>query len=174
MGLCSMKADQIEAIHLQRLHAEVLADLESLAQIISQISEALARLEGGPDPDRTMALAAYLHHWYTGTEAIHQRIAQTLEGGTASGRQWHRQLLEDMSLNIPEVRPQVISRETARHLGDYLGFRHVFRHAYGTELDMSRLKQLAERLPQLWEQYGAEVRAFLGYLSTCARECNSL
>ncbi|MGB9887889.1 MAG: hypothetical protein ACPLRW_12990, partial [Moorellales bacterium] len=51
---------------------------------------------------------------------------------------WHKQLLNRMTLEVPEVRPPVISKDLARTLDEYLRFRHVFRNVYGTLSRRSR------------------------------------
>jgi hypothetical protein len=69
-----------------------------------------------------------------------------------------------MSLELPEIRPAVISTETAERLGDYLRFRHVFRNVYGFVLDATRLKPLEENFNRAVDAFLTESRAFAGWL----------
>jgi hypothetical protein len=43
----------------------------------------------------------------------------------------------------------------------FLGFRHVFRHAYGFELDPVRVRELAAELPPTAALLRADVQRFL-------------
>ena len=90
-------------------------------------------------------------------------LAEELNGGVPQGEQWHRQIVTDMSLEIPGVRPAVIEADLARQLGDYLRFRHVFRNVYGSLLEAERMRPLEERLPAVLATFRAQVRAFLAW-----------
>ena len=159
-----MTGNEIESIRFQRLIAEIQSDLEALDEIFSNVSDVYARISNEPNEHQKMAIAGYLHHFYTGVETIHQRIAQALEGDVPSGRQWHRELLTDMAIELPDVRPRVISNETKDLLNEYLSFRHVFRHGYALRLDWSRLKLLIEELGPVFNQYKSDLDKFLSHL----------
>ena len=58
---------------------------------------------------------------------------------------WHRELLDKMFLNIKSLRPAVLPEETRSLLGDLLGFRHLFRHAYDFKLAQSKTVALWSR-----------------------------
>lgn len=62
---------------------------------------------------------------------------------------WHRELLGKMFLNIPSLRPAVLSEQQRSLLGDLLGFRHLFRHSY--ELKLDEAKTVA-----LWKRWSVE------------------
>ena len=147
-----------ERAFARRLAAEIEHELERLEQLREEV--AAAPLED----DNTFALRArgsMLHDFYGGIERVFVRIAEELDGGVPHGEQWHRQMLTDMSLEIPGVRPAVIERDLARELGDYLRFRHVFRNVYGSLLEGGRLRPLEERLPGVLTAFVTQVRAFV-------------
>ena len=77
------------------------------------------------------------------------------------GQQWRRQIVTDMSLEIPDVRPAVIDPDLARELGNYLRFRHVLRHVYASLLEAERMRPLEQRLPGVLAGFRTQVRAFL-------------
>ena len=62
---------------------------------------------------------------------------------------WHRELLGKMFLDIKPLRPAVLPDELRSVLGDLLGFRHLFRHAYEFRIDQA--KTIA-----LWNHWLAE------------------
>ena len=143
----------------RRLAAEIEHELERLEQLREELADA-------PRDDDTFTLRArgsMLHDFYSGIERVFIRIAEELNGGVPQGEQWHRQLVTDMSLEIPDVRPAVIEPELARELGAYLRFRHVFRNVYGSLLDAQRMRPLEERLPAVLATFRTQVRAFLAW-----------
>ncbi|MCY4123520.1 MAG: hypothetical protein OXG72_21645, partial [Acidobacteria bacterium] len=93
-----------ERAFARRLAAEIEHELEGLEQLGEEVAAAPL------DDDNTFALRArgsMLHDFYGGIERVFVRIAEELDGGVPHGEQWHRQMLTDMSLEIPGVRPAV-------------------------------------------------------------------
>ena len=143
----------------RRLAAEIEHELERLEQLRDELATA-------PRDDDTFSLRArgsMLHDFYSGIERVFVRIAEELNGGVPQGEQWHRQIVTDMSLEIPGVRPAVIEPDLARELGDYLRFRHVFRNVYGSFLEAERMRPLEERLPAVLAAFLTQMRAFLAW-----------
>jgi hypothetical protein len=94
-----------------------------------------------------LALAAVaLHGWYTGLETLLERIARQLDGEVPEGPRWHRELLGQLAVDVPSVRPAVLRRDDVASLAELLAFRHFLRRAYGVVLDGP---QLAARLATL-------------------------
>jgi len=79
----------------------------------------------------------------------------------AVGQQWHKKLLYQMTMNIEDVRPPVISKKLAAELDEYLAFRHLFRNIYGFELESKRLDKLIEKFPDTVELLFKEINDFL-------------
>ncbi|KYH33106.1 hypothetical protein [Neomoorella mulderi] len=75
--------------------------------------------------------------------------------------EWHRQLLVQMTLDLPELRPHVIRKETAALLDEYRGFRHVFRNVYGFNLAAERLERLVQKLPETLVALRWDLQVFL-------------
>jgi hypothetical protein len=109
------------------------------------------------------------HDFSTGIERIFQKIAPELNGGIPAGPAWHRELLENMTLDLPGIRPPVISRATADGLAEFLRFRHLFRSLYGFELQWPRLHALVRRLPAAWRAVEADLQGFLAFLDSAAQ-----
>ncbi len=157
---------RLEEVLARRLAAEIDAELANL--------DALEReFENRPQQDDSYSLRArgsIVHNLYAGVERILVRIAHELNGGVPQAEQWHQQLVEDMRLDIPEVRPAVIDSTLAATLGEYLRFRHVFRNVYGSTLEADRLQPLEQRLPATLASFREQVRAFLCWMLGCERE----
>ncbi|WP_066633657.1 hypothetical protein [Desulfolucanica intricata] len=107
---------------LKRLVSEINDDLQAVAGIVEEAQGLVHEVnsKNGPVPARDlMALAAYLHHFYTGVEAVFDRISRNIDGGLDNAADWHRELIRSMTLNIPDVRGRVISPEVAEELDEY-------------------------------------------------------
>ena len=71
-----------------------------------------------------------------------------------------------MKLDLPGLRPAVISEETFELLADFLDFRHRFRNIYGFELDEQKLEALEAKFSAALEKLKTEVNTFLNFLNT--------
>lgn len=144
----------------RRLAAEIEHELHGLDALRDELASA-------PRDDDTFALRArgsMLHDFYCGVERILVRLAEELNGGVPQGERWHRQVVTDMTLEIPDVRPAVIDAALAEELGDFLRFRHVFRNLYGSRLQAERMRPLEERLPDVLAAFRRQIRAFVEWM----------
>lgn len=143
----------------RRLAAEIESELAAMAALVAESANA-------PQTDSIYARRArgsILHDFYNGAERIFERIAAELNGGVPNAANWHQQLVADMALAIPGLRPAVIDDDLHNRLAEYRGFRHLFR-VYGSLLDDVRLRPLEERLPKTMEDLQVQVRAFTAWL----------
>jgi hypothetical protein len=107
-----------------------------------------------------------LHDFYTGIEKIFESIAKEIDNRIPMGEEWHSELLRQMTLDIPGLRPPVITASTEKKLREYLGFRHLFRKRYGFELDWQKLKKLLLGVPLVRIQLEKEIRKFFEDLAS--------
>lgn len=61
-----------------------------------------------------------------------------------------------MTIEIKDIRPQVISEDLAAELDDYLSFRHLFRNIYGFELRGERVDRLVDKFGRTSERFKKE------------------
>lgn len=151
---------------LVRTAERIRRELADLEQVASRIERALRASQVSPaDQDLYLdALALNLHDFYTGLERIFRHIAAAVDGQVPESDEWHRQLLHQMSLEVPQVRPQVLSVEAAQSLDEYLRFRHVVRNIYAFDFDPDRIEPLVTRLPATFAQVRTELLAFADFL----------
>jgi hypothetical protein len=120
------------------------------------------------EPSRQdLAYGAFLvHGWYTALESFFERVATEVDGDLPKGESWHRELLTQMSLAIPELRPAVVPAALKRELGKLLAFRHFFRHASAVveELEPEPIHEHLERLLRLEPEVIAALDAFDAFL----------
>jgi hypothetical protein len=132
---------------LQRLRAEIRFDREAFEQRLRDL-EALGLDAVASAADAAQAAVA-LHHAYCAIESILLRVTRQLEGSTPEGPEWHQALLHTAGLEIPSVRPALLSRESVGSLRRLLGFRHFFRHGYAVPLDPVQLADLRREAREL-------------------------
>lgn len=106
-----------------------------------------------------------LHDFYTGIEKIFHDIAKEIDRRIPLGESWHTELLSQMTLDIPGLRPPVITSSTEKKLREYLAFRHLFRKRYGFELEWLKIKRLLAGIPKILSTLEKEIKLFFQTLS---------
>ncbi|MDI6793959.1 MAG: hypothetical protein QME81_14020 [bacterium] len=132
-------------IRFYTLASEIEDELRKIRELLRENEEACHRINQGERFDflSLRGQGDIIHDFYTGFEKILKKIATDLNGGLSSGEDWHKRLLYQMSFEIKEIRPAVISQESYGILKKLLAFRHVFRNIYGFDLDKERLDELS-------------------------------
>jgi hypothetical protein len=75
-----------------------------------------------------------------------------------------------MTVSLPQIRPQVLTVETANTIDEYLRFRHVVRNIYTFEFDARRVEHLVQRLRPSFEQVQVELLAFAAFLEQLGQQ----
>ena len=130
------------------LRAQILSELGSMKKLLDEAGDVVDK-EGSNLSIR--AGGSILHDFYTGAENIFHAIAGAVDERIPSGMSWHIELLNQMTLNIEELRSPVISSDTAKALEEYLRFRHLFRKRYGFDLEWESIRKLLKKLPQVYD-----------------------
>jgi hypothetical protein len=146
---------------LRALAAEIRADEQTIAELYAFIAQANVTANA---PESAIVTGYYLHNLYMAFEHIFEQVAEAFENHIEDKAQWHAQLLRRMTLDIPAMRPRLISEEAFRCLDELRRFRHVFRSAYSITLDVERLHLVLARALQLKEIYATELAVFHKFL----------
>ena len=109
------------------------------------------------------AIGSILHDFYVATENVFEVIAREIDEHIPDGLDWHIQLLQQMALDVTDVRIAVISKNSLIRLDKYRAFRHVFRNVYGFNIDASRLNDLINDLPDTIKQFQQDIALFIDY-----------
>jgi hypothetical protein len=125
-----------------------------------------ALLKRRPSNYVVRAGGSILHDFYTGIEKLFESIAKEVDNRLPMREEWHSELLHQMTLDIPGLRPQVITAKTEKKLREYLGFRHLFRKRYGFELDWQKLKKLLLGMSQIRPNLENEIGKFFEALNS--------
>jgi signal transduction histidine kinase len=123
----------------------------------------------GKGTTTALAAAGLLENFYTATETVLFRIAQNF-GNNLDPERWHSDLLRRMLVDIPSVRPAVLSDQSYAMLEELMRFRHFKRYYFQLEFDWHRLEYLMELIPRLEPLLREELRQFEGYVSAVIAE----
>lgn len=150
------------------LEARIRQELFQLQKIAGELKAILKPYKQKPVKDTTVlrALGSILHDFYSGIEKIFLQIAKEIDQSAPRAENWHRLLLEQMTLHLKDRRPPVIGIDLASKLQQYLAFRHRFRNLYGFELEWGRLEELVQALPGTLQEFSAAINSFLALLET--------
>lgn len=154
------------------LAGRIRKELDDLERLVSRANRAMNTAQKNPqDTDLYVDSASLnLHDVYSGFERIFRQIAATVDGNMPAGTEWHRELLEQMGLDLPRVRPPVLTAGSIQHLDQYLRFRHVVRNVYTFSLDPDRIGRLVNELGTVFAQTRQELLAFADFLEKVGTE----
>ncbi len=123
-------------------------ELEDLVFVIHRVERIWEQSARYPDDSYIDATALNLHGFYSGIERMFEVIAVGVDQTIPEGSHWHIDLLRQMSVEIPGVRPAVIEPSLRDKLDKYRGFRHVVRNVYTYNLDADLIDLLVRQLPE--------------------------
>ncbi|GAW93081.1 hypothetical protein [Calderihabitans maritimus] len=146
------------------LAGRIRGELSELEKVVERVLEGWKRAKQTGDDFYLDSVALNLHSIYTGLERVFELIANTIDQSRPEGQNWHQELLRQMTVEIPLVRPQVISVETRNNLDDYRGFRHVVRNVYTFNLNSGKIKHLVNNLPKVFSQVKNEINVFIQFI----------
>jgi hypothetical protein len=106
-------------------------------------------------------LGSLLHAYYDHTEKVFKLIAKNIDGCVPDGESWHKELLDQMAIAIPEKRPAVLNKPAQQLLEELRGFRHVYRNVYGDNLDPIRIENLVRKLPMIAKNLKEDLDSFI-------------
>lgn len=150
------------------LAERIRKELDDLDRLVARANRAVSTAKKNPqDADLFLDSASLnLHDVYSGFERMFKQIAATVDGSVPTSAEWHRELLNQMELDLPKVRPPVLTRETIQRLDEYLRFRHVVRNVYTFSFDPERIGRLVNELEDVYEQVKLELSTFAEFLET--------
>ena len=145
-------------------------ELHKLTQVVAMATGQVQKAQQTGDEDYIQAAALSLQNYYMGAERMFEAIAKQLDGSLPTGANSHQALLEQMSFEIPNQRPAVITADTAVSLNEYRTFRHVVLHRYGFELYPDRVAALVAALPDTHRHLSQDIKGLSDFLRTLAQQ----
>lgn len=146
----------------ERIDAEV-ADLDGSVKRATQAWAQVLRSTVNRD-FFVDSVALNLHAFYSGAERLFELVARQVDGQVPQGEAWHQALIQQVAEAQEGIRPAVIGPDSWRDLDDYRRFRHLVRNVYADHLDPERMKDLMDRLAQVWARLTVELCAFRDFL----------
>jgi hypothetical protein len=120
--------------------------------------------EQGLPRSELIVLGVNLHAYYTAFETLLERVARLLDEEGPSCPACHRDLLLQMKIELPGLRPAVVAPELLRELEELRRFRHFFRNAYVLELDPDKTREHGLRVLRVHPQLAAGIGALLSHV----------
>lgn len=152
----------------QQLARRIRDEVVEVDRTINAVSRHWKRfLKVRADQDAYLnSVALNLNGFYSGVERVLELIAIEFDQKSLDGEAWHADLLRQMMVDIPRIRPAVLSQKSGHWLDEYRKFRHRVRNIYATNLIPDRMQTLVDDLPSGWRQLRAELLAFADFLES--------
>jgi len=148
-------------------------ELQELNQVVERVQhiwhQGISSAQRTGETYYVDAVALNLHSFYAGIERLLEVIVDGIDQSKPSGANWHRDLLQQLTIEITGVRPAVLSLETRDRLDRYRGFRHVVRNVYTFNLDPQQIELLIQHLSVTMAAVTGELLAFADLLEEIAR-----
>lgn len=146
--------------------ARLREELENLERVMVVAQRSMTAAEREPaDSDLYINSAALsLHSFYVGLERMFMAIADEVDQQAPTGSSWHLDLVNQMTYDLPTIRPPVVTPETRDMLDEYRSFRHVVRNVYTYNLNPERVKELVDDLPGVFAAVQTDMHQFLSFL----------
>jgi hypothetical protein len=151
------------------LFQELDGDVIELARVGERNQRAWERIKmGARDPIDWGALGFTIHTAYGVIENYFLRVSKFFENGLPSGS-WHKALVDKMVLDIPGLRPALLTTDADRwDVVELLKFRHRIRNLYGEDLDPAKTEAIQCIAEALFGRFPSIHGAFREKLSAIA------
>jgi len=94
-------------------------------------------------------LGSALHDYYNAVENVFKTVAQKIDSSLPEGNNWHKELLDQMVLEVHGIRARITRPKTKNLLEELLAFRYVFHNAFSYNLTREKIEDLIRKLPEL-------------------------
>lgn len=149
------------------LREKIANELENIEKTVIKAKHGfeIAQEKGPDEQDFYLDSVAFnLHSFYSGIERIFEIIAEEIDKEIPQGERWHKDLLEQMSFGLLEIRPAFISKKTKGELVEFLSFRHLVRAIYTFKINPKRLERLVALLQETFDHFKEDLGQFLLFL----------
>lgn len=125
---------------LRQLRSELENDFRFVERCGKEVKTFSERWDFSPEDEMAAIAAAYgLHNLYGAFEGYFLRISKHFENHLPP-QNWHSELVEKMTLNIPGIRPALFDEAYLAEVDELRRFRHVFRNLYKGRLNPEKVR----------------------------------
>ncbi|MGD1950698.1 MAG: hypothetical protein ACFB14_13790 [Leptolyngbyaceae cyanobacterium] len=156
----------MERERLAGLTAEINGQWRLIARVSHRLQERVNKTLD--TPEQFDSVAYQIHNLYCSIEDLLKLIASAFENQVGTGSEWHRVLLLRLSQPVDGIRPAFLSEESFDLLNQLRSFRHMFRHAYGTDIKLRQLEPNIDMALQVSRLISEDIKQFLEDLNTSA------
>lgn len=148
--------------------AALTAEMRAQFRLMERVNLKLdARVKDGLDTPAQLESVAYqIHNLYCAVEDLLKLIASAFENNIGSGGGWHQALLLRMSQPVDGIRPAFLSEATLDVMNRLRNFRHMFRHAYGADIELDQLRANLVAGQKLYDLIAQDIDRFLLQLTS--------
>ena len=114
---------------------------------------------------KVMVVAHALTNVYNGMEDVMSEIARDVDGSLPTGEAWHADLLDQMSVELDDIRPAFLDADLVQDMVELKGFRHLVRHRYGIDLRADRVFDNLALMERAFPAFVEAVDALARFLS---------
>ncbi|MCE0523364.1 MAG: hypothetical protein LV480_10695 [Methylacidiphilales bacterium] len=148
----------------EELVEDIENDLHRLTRVHTALEKSLQLLEKWDRTDDLYykfveAASTELHGLYTGSEKIFERIIIFNKGQKPQGKDFHKSILKTIHEEL-----KLTSDDTTEFLEGLSSLRHLFRHAYGIELNPAEIIDATRQTCLRWPVIRNELEYFLAEL----------
>jgi hypothetical protein len=155
---------------LATFKARIENELADVREVVTRIDKKFPEFSQRAPNDFVVAgFAGYLYHFYNRLEKIFRLIANCIDEFERRDEDEH-DLLRQMSFDIKDVRPAILSHELASALQDYQAFHQSFLRHYVIYLDWNEIKSKAEKLKPTFEKVEAAFQQFFVFLKAASEQ----
>lgn len=146
------------------LGSHIREELSEIRRSIQRAKKAWSLALNKDDSLYLDSVALNLHDFYNGLERIFERIAENIDEIKPEGLNWHQEILKQMAMEIPKVRPAVISQDLREELDKYRAFRHIVRNIYAHNFKIDKIKDLMGDIDEVLNKLEENMRIFCEFL----------
>jgi len=146
------------------LGSHIREELSEIRRSVQRAKQAWSLALNEDDSLYLDSVALNLHDFYNGLERIFERIAENIDEIKPEGLNWHQEILRQMVMEIPKVRPAVISQDLREELDKYRAFRHIVRNIYAHNFRIDKIKDLMENIDKLLNKLEENLQIFCEFL----------
>ena len=117
----------------------------------------------GKNTETAIILGKILTNYYECLETMFLKISSFFENKLPAG-QWHKRLLNNMTIQIENMREQVISEKTYDLLEEFLKFRHFYRYKVDFDYNWKKLEDLEKKYDQVQPLLKQDIEKFIEFL----------